>query len=610
MRLALSISLITISLGFALVASAEADNHTDRTTQSMIPNSNQPASLTQAQFEAAVVEAEALYDRNESAKAATLLIGLMERAPNNGLRELLALVLFDYPLPPELVPRLARAANGSELILSQLLQRSAELPADIVRDITTLQNEAQKAWVAETKTLRELEAQYERSDPTPAAQLRLVELIETTRNDQIREHAVQVLCRRPVLPKLALRAARAAGKTEGLPALLSETAALPPDAVRELMTLIVLNGDLDTSAQYGQAAKRGVIPDDFVPSIFGRASEDVHNALLTLAVNQLQARGDERLHLFLVNVMFGDYSWTTRDRAGGWLGVVYQENSALSRGRFRIDQAAIQRFFGAVPEFTSRLLSVLRDPRLIEQHSVLAHLTYAFAQADASVAGAFFANEAATYELVRQLLSSIARNHYPAELREAMLKFVRIIGAHGRWSTEVATALFTIAGRENDEALLDAAVDALAVVPGPIDLAQADPKQAGTLGDRLADRVGQMVSTSPAVMLKLAREFHKIVINDQARQRVLAQLLAVAGARQDSGAQAAVMRLVPSTVAHPILAYNLACTSARQNDRDAMLKYAERALALGRLPAQFRADADFAPYLQDKQFLELLDAVR
>lgn len=616
-KLLFAVTLVSVLQSVSTTDAAETAASATKMERPMNSKNDQNTPPTPEQLEATMGEVEALYASGEIAKAASIIIQLMESsAASDNWRELMAMIILNEPLPPELALRFARAANGNETILAELLTKmEGLLPSETISEIITLRSESRKTWSREAKALRDAEAQYERGGSTAEAEATLIEIIETTRNDETRQQAVWVLCRHRLRPELALRIARAAKETDIFFALLSETAALPPDTVRELMTWIVMNDYLDSNSLYSKAAERGGIPDDFVPSVFTRASEDMHSALLIMASRQLGARNDERLHQFMVNVIYGDYSRKTRDNAGLYLGGEYRENNALARDRFRIDQASIQRFFGSVPEFIPRLMALLRDPKSLgegEYSQSSQHLTYAFNEAAPSVAPAFFAEEAATHKLVRALLDAVGKNYYPQDLRDATLKFLGIIGTHPRWRNEVATELFKFAGRKNDEALLDAAVNALAAVSGRIDLTEADPNKEGTIGDRLADRVEGMATTSQshAVMLKLAREFHKIEINDHARQRILAQLLAVSLTRNDDEALAAVMKLMPPEVTNPLLAFNLACNAARQKDRAAMLKYTKLALARAKLSDAFRTDSDFAPYLHDKEFAALLDAAR
>ena len=71
-----------------------------------------------------------------------------------------------------------------------------------------------------------------------------------------------------------------------------------------------------------------------------------------------------------------------------------------------------------------------------------------------------------------------------------------------------------------------------------------------------------------------------------------------------------LMPLVPTPITWDILAYNLACKSARDGDRAAAFRYTKRALELGKSPDQFLDDDDFAKLHDDREFTALLDAAR
>jgi hypothetical protein len=63
---------------------------------------------------------------------------------------------------------------------------------------------------------------------------------------------------------------------------------------------------------------------------------------------------------------------------------------------------------------------------------------------------------------------------------------------------------------------------------------------------------------------------------------------------------------VPEPVTWDILAYNLCCLAARAGDEARLLTATRRALELGKSPNQFRADADFVPFLGHAAWTALL----
>lgn len=54
------------------------------------------------------------------------------------------------------------------------------------------------------------------------------------------------------------------------------------------------------------------------------------------------------------------------------------------------------------------------------------------------------------------------------------------------------------------------------------------------------------------------------------------------------------------------LAFNIACMHAKLGRKDELLRWAGRALGLGKPPEQFREDADFSAFLRDPDFVNLL----
>jgi Leucine-rich repeat (LRR) protein/predicted DNA-binding WGR domain protein len=67
-------------------------------------------------------------------------------------------------------------------------------------------------------------------------------------------------------------------------------------------------------------------------------------------------------------------------------------------------------------------------------------------------------------------------------------------------------------------------------------------------------------------------------------------------------------KLIPQTLTHAPLALNLACFWAKKGNLEKLLEVTDRALNIGKVPADFIKDADFADYLNVPAFQELLDA--
>ena len=167
--------------------------------------------------------------------------------------------------------------------------------------------------------------------------------------------------------------------------------------------------------------------------------------------------------------------------------------------------------------------------------------------------------------------------------------------------------LFKKACRKNDANKLGVAIDALAAISGRIRLSGYYPGTKNQMGDSLADRLVSM-SQTPSLALNLAHQLHKLELPESANQRILAEILAVGLVHHDDEALAAVTKLIPTEISNDRLAFNLACHYALKRDRAAMFTYVKRALALGKTSEQFRTDSDFAAYIEDQEFIAILDA--
>ncbi len=131
-------------------------------------------------------------------------------------------------------------------------------------------------------------------------------------------------------------------------------------------------------SQYGVStlAETGRIPDDFIPSVWSRAADDTQRAdLLRVAEEQLLARRDERLHAFVLGVVFAPHgSVSAKVREDAWWSLLrwYGREEYASKGPLVLAVEPIERFFAdGVPGFVERFLGVLLDPST-DEHLTLA----------------------------------------------------------------------------------------------------------------------------------------------------------------------------------------------------------------------------------------------
>jgi hypothetical protein len=280
-----------------------------------------------------------------------------------------------------------------------------------------------------------------RKEPAPQMADTLIHIVETTADETLRERAARVLCRQ-LRPDLAMRIARAAkGERYIFQSLLSEEAALPSETLGALAAWMVENGSF-TSSQYGllEAGKRGAIPDRFVPGVFPRADEETRRELLSFAENQLAARGDEELHRFVMNVVFGEHPAKTRAAAWWVLHRGYRQGDPRGEGPFRLSRAPIERFFGSVGAFVPKLSAMLREPEVLKEVGVYEFLANLFSSATAGDAAAIAGEKGAAHDLVRAILEAL-RGDYWAYLIDGMIQFLGLIGTDEGWRDEAIRGL-------------------------------------------------------------------------------------------------------------------------------------------------------------------------
>ena len=280
-----------------------------------------------------------------------------------------------------------------------------------------------------------------REAPAPELTDALLEVMERAADDRLREYAARALCR-GLSPEWAMRIARAArGQAAIFELLLSEAAALPPEAAAEVAGFMVAEGRFRMS-QYGlpEAGERGAIPDAFVPAQFEAADAETRHELLGLAEKQLEARGDEALHRFVMNVVFGPYPGPTRAAAWWVLSRWYGRIRYGSYGPMAIRADAVERFFGSAGAFLPKLTAVLRDRATLKEVGLFEFLARIFKEADPSFAAALAAEEAAGRELVAALLEAL-RGDFWLYLRTDMADFLGKIGAHPAWRDQVVAGL-------------------------------------------------------------------------------------------------------------------------------------------------------------------------
>ena len=279
-----------------------------------------------------------------------------------------------------------------------------------------------------------------RRAPAPSLADALIEVAETTSDPDLRERAARALCRK-LRGDLVLRLARAAGSDQTIFQLLLLPAAdLSPESMSGLLAWMAGNGRFRAS-QFGLegAAQRGAIPDDLVPRLFAGSGDETRRELLGLAEVQLRARNDQGLHRFVMNVVFGARSASTREAAWWVLHRCYLRDDPRGEGPLRLTRDSLDRFFGSVDAFVPRLASLLRDPATLAIGGLCDLLANLFRPVTAEDAAVLAAAEGAD-DLVRALLEAVRGDVWPLP-GEGMVRLLGLFGTDPRWRADVLAGL-------------------------------------------------------------------------------------------------------------------------------------------------------------------------
>ena len=341
-----------------------------------------------------------------------------------------ALVLGD-------VDRLQAALKGGEMEKSaagsKLIQLGILKP--VVETIEKSPLEVQRELV---------ESLVRRKEAAPEAADTLLEIVETTKDDSLRERAVRVLCRQ-LRPAWIGRIVRAGKGDHHIFQSLLQAEGLEPASAVELGDHLLQAGRFTTS-QYGLStlAEKGRMPFTFVPSRFAAADEKTRLEMLRFAEIQLEHGGDEALHRFVMNVVFGPHPAKIR-AAGWWVLHRWYRSGGEHRGEgpFKLEKEVVARFFGSVQAFVPKLAAVLRDHDTLKEVGYYEMIAHVLTTADdAAVA------ELRSAELIDALLEGMRGDYWPNTV-EAMVRLVALLGADERWRSTVLDALRALGKKGN-----------------------------------------------------------------------------------------------------------------------------------------------------------------
>jgi hypothetical protein len=297
---------------------------------------------------------------------------------------------------------------------------------------------------------RELvEALIQRKEPAPEAEETLLGIVETTKDEPLRERAARILCRQ-LRPEWVLRIARAAGKDRHIFQSLLQAPNLDSDGAVALGDVLIQIGFFRMS-QYGLSsiAENGRMPETFVPTRFDRADEETRQDLLRFAEMQLHRQQGEPLHKFVMGVVFGPYP--SKIRSGAWW-VLHRSYRHLGEhrgeGPFRLEKGVLQRFFGSVRAFLPKLAAVLRDRDTMKEVGYYEMMANLLGSADDAGIAAIQAEKSGTDDLMGALLEAMRGDYWPSTI-EAMITLVSRIGSHPRWRDRALAALHALGRKGN-----------------------------------------------------------------------------------------------------------------------------------------------------------------
>lgn len=328
------------------------------------------------------------------------------------------------------VDRLQAALKGDELERVAAGRKLIELGIlkEVVKTVEKSPLEVQQELVASL---------VNRKEAAPEAEAMLLEIVETTKDDTLRERAVRILCRR-LRPEWISRIARKAGKERHIFQSMLQAPDLTPEGAQELGEFLIEKGHF-TMGQYGlsSVAENGRMPDTFVPAKFAKASPETQGELLRFAEVQLEHRKNEDLHRFLMNVAFGPHPAKIRAAAWWSLHRWYRHlGEHRGEGPFKLQKDLIKKYFGSVRAFLPKLSAVLRDHDTLKEVGYYEMIANLLGSSDDDCIAAFLKEESAADELVAALLESMKGDYWPNTL-ESMVKLLSRIGTHDRWRTRV-----------------------------------------------------------------------------------------------------------------------------------------------------------------------------
>lgn len=387
-----------------------------------------------------------LLEKSPHKLEAAVRLGHIGRRKDDLLREALgspdpetafcaALVLGD-------VDRLQAALQGDDLMKSVAGHKLVTLGVikPVVQEIPKSNEEIQRELV---------ESLLRRKEAAPEAATALLEIVEKTEDETLRERASRLLCR-DLNPGWVLRILRAAKGDRHIYQNVLQAPGLPPEATIELADFLLENGRF-TLNQYGmdKLAENPALPPSYVATRFSGADDKAKVEMIRFAEKQLEKRPNDGLHQFVMKTVFGPYNHEIRAAAWWTLHRWYRHGGEYrGEGPFKLTLEQIRFFFGSIEDFLPRLAALLRDHDTLKEVGVYEFIAHLLSSADPETIAAIQQEQSAADDLIDALLTSSKGDYWPNTL-ESMVVLASQIATHPRWRDRVLEALLALGKKGN-----------------------------------------------------------------------------------------------------------------------------------------------------------------
>jgi hypothetical protein len=213
----------------------------------------------------------------------------------------------------------------------------------------------------------------------------------------------------------------------------------------ELVARCLVDRNKFSHRQYGvtDLATNGSVRDNFVPSVWSRCVDDEQRIdLLRFTEEQLNARGDETLHQFVMSIVWADGTVTLRAQAWWVLLRWYGRSRHASKGPLVFDESVITSFFPSVADFFGRFIALMKQPDLESELSLLEVLSNLLRYSPVEGLPSVLAEKKEFERFVSELTTMMADETVRMDLRSSAVRFLEnVTRADESWTPRVLEVL-------------------------------------------------------------------------------------------------------------------------------------------------------------------------